>query len=303
MNGLIRLGRAPRWAVQRTLWGYVFVLPAFVYFLLIHVVAMLVSFSYSFQKYMTLSTERSWVGLANYQRVLAYPKFMQALGNTLEFAAVRVPAVLVISLAVALLLRRIRRAKGLFRALYFIPFVTSGVAIAWVWKFIYLPNFGVFTPLFDLLGMQRVYILGNPRTALLGIIAVRVWGSIGYYALIFLAGLEDIPQVFYEAAEVDGASKWQAFIRITIPLLNPVIVLVSVLLLVSSLKTFTIVKMMGDSMGGPLGSTLTLPLMIYLEGFRSMQMGRASAIAVVFFILVLLASLAQRRLVTREFQY
>ncbi len=289
---------------RKQLWAYIFVALPFAYFVLVHFYAMANSFMFSFQNYMTLSTERSWIGLDNYERVLTDPVFRKALKNTLTFAAVRVPIVTVLSLGTALMLHNIRRFKGFFRTLYFMPFVTSGVAIAWVFKFLYLPNFGLFTKLFDALGWQRIYFLGDPRTALASIIAVTIWASLGYYTIIFLAGLEDIPTEFYEAAMVDGANAWQRFWHITLPLLNRTLVLVIVLCLISSLQNFTYVRLMSkDGFGGPLNSTLTMSLLIYKEAFFSFRMGRASAIAVIFFVIILVATLIQRRLITREVNY
>ncbi|MBN1285528.1 MAG: sugar ABC transporter permease [Anaerolineae bacterium] len=289
---------------RKKLWAYIFVALPFAYFLIVNISAMLNSFIFSFQDYMTISTERTWIGLDNYTSTLSNPIFHQALRNTLVFAAVRVPVVTVLGLGVALMLHNIRRAKGFFRMLYFIPFVTSGVAIAWVFKFLYLPNFGLFTHLFDALGLPRQYFLGDPRTALLSIIAVTIWASLGYYALIFLAGLEDIPVEFYEAAMVDGASAWQRFRNITLPLLNRTIVLVVILCMISSLQNFTFVRMMSkDGFGGPLNSTVTMSLLIYKEAFFSLRMGGASAIAVIFFAIIFVLTLVQRRLLVREFEY
>lgn len=289
---------------RKQLWAYIFVALPFAYFVVVHFYAMANSFVFSFQNYMTISTHRTWVGLDNYQNVLTDPVFHKALKNTLTFAAVRVPILTALSLGTALMLHNIKYFKGFFRTLYFMPFVTSGVAIAWVFKFLYLPNFGLFTKLFDALGWQRIYFLGDPRTALASIIAVTIWAGLGYYTLIFLAGLEDIPVEFYEAAMVDGANAWQRFWHITIPLLNRTLVLVIVLCLISSLQNFTYVRLMSkDGFGGPLNSTLTMSLLIYKEAFFSFRMGRASAIAVIFFVIILIATLIQRRLITREVTY
>jgi multiple sugar transport system permease protein len=293
------------WSQQRKIWAYVFISLPFLYFLIVNFGAMLVSFSFSFQKYGTLTSVHPFVGLANYQGIFADPKYLQALKNTFMFALIRVPVIMVSSLGVALLLTSIKHFKGFFRVLYFIPFVTSGVAISWVFKFMYLPNFGIFTALFDFLNIPRIAFLDDPDWALLSIVVVTIWASIGFYALIFLAGLEDIPVEFYEAAMVDGASAWQNFRHITIPLLNRTIVLATVLCLISSLQTFTFVRMMSadNGFGGPLGATITLPIMIYREAFFSMNMGRAAAISVVFFLIILFLSLIQRRVLSREVEY
>lgn len=293
------------WAHQRMIWAYVFISLPFLYFVVVNFGAMLAAFSYSFQKYLTLSNTHPFIGLENYRGIFADPKFLQALKNTLLFALIRVPTVVVLSISVALLLGSIKHLKGFFRMLYFLPFVTSGVAISWVFKFMYLPNFGIFTAFFDFLNIPRIAFLDDPKWALIAIVVVTIWASIGFYTLIFLAGLEDIPTEFYEAAMVDGANSWQRFWKITIPLLNRTLVLATVLCLISSLQTFTFVRMMSadNGFGGPLGATITLPIMIYREAFFSMNMGRASAISVVFFVIVLIASLLQRKLLSREVDY
>lgn len=288
---------------RRQLWAYLFVALPFAYFLVVNFYAMANSFLYSFQDYITIRVDRSWVGLENYQKVVSDPIFRKALKNTLIFAGVRVPVLTVLGLGTALLLHSIKRFKGFFRMLYFMPFVTSGVAIAWVFKFLYLPNFGLFTKVFDFMGWERIFFLGDPRTALASIIAVTIWASLGYYTLIFLAGLEDIPVEYYEAAMVDGANVWAKFRHITLPLLNRTIVLVVVLCLISSLQNFTYVRLLSkDGFGGPLNSTVTMSLLIYKEAFFSLHMGRASAIAVLFFLLILIVTLIQRRLITREYE-
>jgi len=288
------------WNKQRIVWAYVFIAVPFLYFLIVNFGAMLAAFSYSFQEYNTLSSVQKFIGLDNYVSIFTDKDFFQSLRNTLMFAVIRVPVAVAGSLITALLLVNIKRLKGFFRMLFFLPFVTSGVAIAWVFKFMYLPNFGIFTKVFDLLKVPRIDFLGSPQYALYAIAAVTIWASIGFYTLIFLAGLEDIPTEFYEAAEVDGASAWQRFWGITLPLLNRTLVLVVILCLISSLQTFTVVRMMSadNGFGGPLGATRTLPIMIYREAFSSMNMGRAAAISVVFFLIVLAATLIQRRVIS-----
>lgn len=289
---------------RKKVWAYALIALPMAYFLFVNFAAMFNSFIFSFQNYLTLSTEHPWIGLANYESVLADPIFRKALQNTLTFAVVRVPIMTVLALGIALMLHSIRRFKAFFRVVYFMPFVTSGVAIAWVFTFMYLPNFGVFTWLFDALHVPRVNFLGDPHTALASIIAVTIWASLGYYVLIFLAGLEDIPTEFYEAARVDGANARQSFRKITLPLLNRTIVLVVILCMISSLQNFTYVRLMSkDHFGGPLNSTITMSLLIYKQAFFSLQMGKASAIAVVFFLIILVLTVVQRRLITREYDY
>jgi multiple sugar transport system permease protein len=293
------------WAQQRVIWAYVFISIPFLYFVIVNFGAMLAAFSYSFQNYITLSSQRTFNGLANYSAIFSDPEFWEALRNTIAFALIRVPVIVAASLSVALLLGSIKHFKGFFRMLYFLPFVTSGVAISWVFKFMYLPGFGIFTSFFDFLNIPRIAFLDDPKWALIAIVVVTIWASIGFYTLIFLAGLEDIPTEFYEAAMVDGAGAWDRFWHITIPLLNRTFVLVTVLCLISSLQTFTFVRMMSadTGFGGPLGATITLPILIYKEAFFSLNMGRASAISVIFFLIILILSLLQRQVISKEVDY
>lgn len=292
------------WSSQRKVWAYIFISLPFLYFVTVNFIAMLAAFSYSFQEYNTLASARHFNGFANYAAIFANKDFWQALQNTLYFALLRVPIVIVLSLGIALLLTSITRFKAFFRTLFFVPFVTSSVAISWVFRYMYLPNFGLFTVLFDFLHLQRINFLGDPKYALYAILVVAIWASVGFYAIIFIAGLEDIPQDFYEAAMMDGASSWQRFRFITIPLLNRTLVLTTVLCLISSLQTFTFVRMMSkDGFGGPLGTTRTIPLLIYREAFSSMSMGRAAAISVIFFLIILVLSIIQRRVLTKEVDY
>lgn len=293
-----------RLSKKRMLWAYAFIGIPFLYFVIIYFTAMINSFSYSFQDYVTIRADNPFVGFDNYRRIFNNPIFSAALRNTLVFTAVRVPILVALSLLSGMVLHSITKAKGFFRTLFFIPFLTSGVAISWVFKFMYLPNYGVFTKIFDLLNTPRVDFLGNPNSALYSIIAVSIWSGLGYYTLIFLAGIEEIPAVFYDAAKVDGASALQQFRHVTIPLLNRTIVLVVILCMISSLQNFTLVRMLSkDGFGGPLNSTMTMSLLIYREAFFSLHMGRASAIAVIFFLIILVLTLIQRRLLTREFEY
>jgi len=289
------------WKSQKTVWAYVFISLPFLYFILVNFISMIAAFSYSFQDYNTLSSERHFIGFDNYLAIFAQKDFWQTLKNTLYFALLRVPLVIVFSLITALLLTSIKRFKAFFRTLFFVPFVTSSVAISWVFRYMYLPNFGLFTVVFDFFHIARINFLGDPKYAIYAILAVAVWASIGFYAIIFMAGLEDIPQDYYEAAMIDGASSWQRFRFITIPLLNRTLVLTTVLCLISSLQTFTYVRMMSkDGFGGPLGTTRTIPLLIYREAFSSMSMGRAAAISVIFFLIILILSIIQRRVLTKE---
>lgn len=208
-----------------------------------------------------------------------------------------------ISLAVALMLQRINRFKGLFRVIYFIPYVTSIVAISWVFKFILTPN-GIVNQILIRLGFEPQLFLQSPSQAIFLITGAMVWQFIGYQVVIFLAGLEGIPTMFYEAAEIDGASSWQKFWHVTLPLLNPAIVFSAVVGSINFLQAFTQVANMSiDGQGGPLNSTITMVLYIYRVAFQQFNIGYASAATVVLFFIILAFTLFQMKFLTKKFDY
>lgn len=282
------------------LWGYAFLFIPLIYFIVVFLIPMVQAFQFSFLDYRTLSTERPFVGLENYQKVFELEEFWKAMGNTLKYALVRAPVVLLVSLITALAMQVIVRLRDALRTIMMLPFVTSIVALAWLFNFIY-SRLGPVTLVLSELGVDKPRLLMNPATALYAVSGVAIWGSIGYYTLLFTVGLDAIPDELYDAAKVDGASPWQAFLRITLPLLNPTIVLLSVLAVTASLKNFALVRNMTN--GGPINSTLTLPLLIYKYAFYHLKMGVAAAITVAFFVLIMVITIVQLRVTQRQFEY
>jgi multiple sugar transport system permease protein len=285
---------------RQAVWGYVFLIIPFLYFVAIYVYPMVEAFRYSFLNYRTLSTETPFNGLRNYEALFTLDDFWKGMWNTLRYAVVRAPAVLLVSLITALALQRIIVGREPLRTVLMLPFVTSEVALAWLFKFIYFKNGPVGLAL-AALGVKQPQLLLNPATALYAISAVAVWAAIGYYALLFTVGLNSIPDQLYDAAKVDGASGWQVFRRITLPLLNPTIVLLSVIAVTASLKNFAMVRNMTD--GGPIGSTLTLPLLIYRTAFYHLKMGVAAGMTVVFFLMILVITFIQLQVMQRHVEY
>ncbi|MCC7164043.1 MAG: sugar ABC transporter permease [Anaerolineae bacterium] len=288
-------------AQKNALWGYIFIALPLLYFLIVFVIPMFQAFYFSVLKYNTLSTNTSFIGFENYKSMLQDEAFWKAVSNTLRYAAVRSIGVLSISLVTALALQHLTRGKNVLLTLIMLPFVTSGVAMAWIFSLLY-SRIGPITQILSALDVEHPMLMTNPQTALYAIAAVTIWGSIGYYTLLFTVGLNTIPGEVYDAAKIDGASSWQLFRHITMPLLNPTIVLVSIVAVTASLKNFDVVRSMTGN-GGPINSTLTLPLMIYLEAFFRMNMGRASAITFVFFLFILVITFIQLKTLTREVRY
>ncbi len=236
-----------------------------------------------------------FVGLRNYSRLLHTPDFWAALRNTFYFAFVGGPLTIAVALSAALLLSsKLVRFKGFFRTIYFTPFVTTLVAVAIVWRYLYHTRYGLFNYALSYVGIGPIDWLGDPHWAMPAIILMAVWKSFGYNMLIFIAGLQSIPEELYDAAEIDGAGAFRRFFSITLPMLMPTLVFVSVVTMIGYFQLFAEPYVM--TQGGPLRSTTSVVLLMYEEGFRWWRMGYAAAIAFVLFVVILIATLLQFRL-------
>jgi multiple sugar transport system permease protein len=236
-----------------------------------------------------------FVGFRNYLQLFQDPLFWQALRNTMYFLVVGGPLSIAVSLGTALLLNaKLVKLKALFRFLYFAPVVTTLVAVAVVWRFIYHPRFGMLNWLLSVFGVDAIDWLGDPHWAMPAIILLAVWKGFGYNMIIFIAGLQNIPTSLYEAASIDGAGGWQRFRYVTLPMLAPTTLFITVITMIGYFQLFAEPYVM--TQGGPLNSTLSIVLLMYQQGFRWWNMGYSAAVAFVLFLLILLVSLAQNRL-------
>jgi multiple sugar transport system permease protein len=239
-----------------------------------------------------------FIGLKNYLHLLQDPLFWKALKNTAYFLVVGGPLSIAVSLGSALMLqRKLLRFKGFFRTSYFAPVVTTLVAVAIVWRFVYHPRFGILNYALSLVGLEGVDWLGDPQWAMPAIIVMAVWKNFGYNMIIFIAGLQNIPGELYEAASIDGAGKMQQFRSITLPMLAPTTIFVSIITMIGYFQLFAEPYVM--TQGGPLNSTLSIVLLMYQQGFRWWNMGYSAALAFVLFAFILAGSLIQSRLQRR----
>ena len=239
-----------------------------------------------------------FVALHNYVALLHNPTFWQAVWNTFYFALVGGPLTVATSLGAALLLNaRLVRFKTFFRTVYFIPFVTTLVAVAIVWRYLYQPQYGLLNYALGKFGISPIDWLGDPRWAMPAIILLAVWKNFGYNMLIFIAGLQAIPDELYEAAHLDGAGVVRQFRHITLPMLAPTFLFVGVVTMIGYFQLFAEPYVMTS--GGPLGATTSLVLFMYQEGFRWWRLGSAAAIAFVLFVIILLWTLVQLRIQRR----
>jgi multiple sugar transport system permease protein len=238
--------------------------------------------------------EIRWVGLDNYVAALADPAVLGALRNTLTFILGYLPSVVLIALGLALLLNRRIRGRVVFRAIYFVPVVTSWVAVSLIWKWLLNPQYGLVNFALGAIGIKGPGWLFDPAWAMTGVILTSVWKDIGFVTVIYLAGLQDIPEPLYEAAALDGATPLQRFWSITFPMLAPTTFFVTTISLISSFQVFDQVWIM--TQGGPAGATSVMVELIYKNAFSYYKMGYASAISWVLFALIFAVTIAQNLL-------
>jgi multiple sugar transport system permease protein len=226
-----------------------------------------------------------FVGLGNYIGLLHNPLFWQALGNTFYFVGAGVPLSIAVSLGAALLLHsKLGHFKPFFRTAFFAPVVTTVVAVAVIWKYLFHTQYGLVNWALSYLHVDPVDWLGDPHWAMPTIILFAVWKNFGYNMIIFLAGLQAIPEDLYEAARIDGASRWRQFLHVTLPMLGPTLLLVGILTLAGYFQLFAEPYVM--TQGGPLQSTVSVLYLMYEEGFKWWNLGNASAVAFLLFVLM-----------------
>jgi multiple sugar transport system permease protein len=293
---------------HQTKWAFLFLAPALVLFGLTVFYPMARALQYSLYKW-PLGGAKEFVGLDNYRRLLVDDgSFRQSVEVTLYFTVMSVLPTILLALFVAALLNDARlRGRGLFRTIYFVPVVTSLVAVGYVWRALLEPSFGLVNTALGWFGVPGPGWLASPDWALDGIVLMSIWRDLGFYMVIFLAGLQAIPRDILEAARMDGAGPWQRFRQVTLPLLNPSIVLAAVVGVINGLQLFTQVYVMTGSAqqlpGGPLSSTRSVVLYVVEQTFRPLEMGYGSAAAFLLFVLIMIVTLVQFRLIQRKFEY
>lgn len=275
--------------------GFWFVLPALLAIGLFFLVPLLGALALSLTDFdiyaLADPANLTFVGLRNYSRLVGEPRFRLAMFNTFYFAAVAGPLSVALSLGTALLINsRLTHGAKLFRTIFFLPVVTTLVAVAVVWRALYHPRYGLLNHALASLGIGPIDWLGDPAWAMPAIILMAVWKNFGFNMVIFLAGLQSIPPHLYEAAEIDGARGWQQFRHVTLPGLGPTFVFVAIITMIGYLQLFAEPYVM--TQGGPADRTLSMVLLMYEEGFRWWNLGTAAALAFLLFAVILLASAA-----------
>lgn len=274
-------------------YAVLFILPSFLLYLLFVIVPTFSSLYLSFTSWDGVSSDIRFIGFNNFVEIWNSERVHNALKNTLFMAVVLVLLENIVALALAMLVDQVRWFRNLFRSVFYFPVLLSGIVMGFVWTIILNYNFGVINQLLDMIGLSSLKAdwLGNPDFAMLSIILSTVWKSAGYYMIIYLAGLQGIPQELAEAANIDGANRWQQFRHITFPLLAGAMTVCIVLSMIGSLKIFDQIAVMTD--GGPGFETETLTYIIYKVGFGELRQGFGTALAQVLFLLILIVTIIQ----------
>jgi multiple sugar transport system permease protein len=279
---------------RRVVWAWGFLALPIVFYAWIRFYPTLNAFWLSLTKW-DLLRPAQFVGLANYQRLFADPVFWKVFGNTFAYLLIGMPISLLLSFTIAFFLDRVRFLHGFIRALYFLPFLTTAAALAWVWRWFYQPvPVGVINGILSHLHIPAQPFLRSPAQALPAITVTGIWAGLGFQIIIFMAGLRAIPSTYYEAARIDGLGEWAILRKITLPLLKPTTIFLVVFSSIGFLRIFDqVFNMTHNDPGGPLNATKPLVLLIYQTAFSSYDMGYAAAQTVVLFLILLAISLIQ----------
>ncbi len=280
--------------------AYLCLAPAMLTILVWLVYPTLAAIYYSFTRYDPLSTPE-WIGLQNYVRLLDHRTFLISVTNTLKYTAAIIPGSMASGLLFAILVNQKIPLRGLFRTAFYAPYVVSLVAIAMIFQWIFHPDFGFANALLDNLSLPRQRWLGDPQQALPTVTMMSIWRDAGYSMIIYLAGLQSIPDTLYEAAMIDGANRWQRFLFVTLPLLAPFTFFLFVMGIVRSLQVFTQVLIL--TQGGPMNATTSVVHQMWLTAFAYQKMGLASAMAILLMLAILLVTIVNLKFLSPESVY
>ncbi len=292
-------------AAKRATTAYIFLALPLVFFLGVRFGPMIYMLAMSFTDWGLLRKELHFIGLSNYKTVLTDPVFLKSLGNTARYAIFGAPSVIVLSLFVALLLDLIPKGKAVYRLIYVLPYITPIVAVSWVWRWMFLqPPLGVVNTILMGLGIQAREFLNSPSQALQSITAVNVWVEMGYCTTIFLAGLQTIPKEISEAARIDGANGRQVLTKVTLPLLLPITLFLTVMEGIQFLRIFTqVYNMSFQAQGGPLNSTKSAALYIYQKAFTNFEMAQAASASLILFAIIMAVTFLQLKFFDKKMAY
>lgn len=284
---------------SRNRWGIVFILPQLISLVCLGMIPIVIAFVLSFFDWNGFSSP-VFTGFQNFKAVFTDPDTAIAIKNTLLYSVIYVPCSIVLSLGLAILLNK-AWGKMFYRAVFFLPQIVTSVGIAVVWSWIYQPQFGILNMILKFFGIQGKEWLRDPSTAMGAVIVMSIWWGLGYNIVLFLAGLQNVPRTYVDAAKIDGANERQVFFNITVPLISPTTLLVTITTMINAFQVFD--QMFLLTSGGPAKKTYTMAIHIYQTAFKSYELGKASTAALLLFFVVVAVSVIQFKLSDKWVHY
>ncbi len=287
------MNRSSKFSATQNRMGWLFIAPPVILFFLFTFVPLVMAVVFSFTSYDIINPPR-WVAFKNFERIFRDEFFWISLRNTATYTLFYVPSGLLLSLCVALFINSKRRFVGLYRTMYYLPVLSSSVANATLWFWIYNPKMGLLNGLLSLFGIIGPSWLNDTKTAMIAIVIMSLWAGYAGNMMIFLSALKGVPDVYYEAAVIDGANRWQRFTKITVPSIRKTTFFVSTMLIIGTFQVFDAAYLLTS--GGPGNATITLVYYIYNKGFKDLKMGYASAMSLCLFAIIFVFSLMNMRI-------
>lgn len=283
--------------IKRQIMPYLLVSPYIIHFILFVAFPVIFSIVLTFHKW-NIIAPMEYTGLSNYIRLFQDEVFLKSLGNTLIFLVIHIPLQIIVALFLAQILNQNIKFRGFFRAAFFLPVIVSGVVVTILWQQLYGFDTGLLNRLLVNIGLNKVGWLTDPNIAMPSIALMATWKNVGLYIVLFLVGLQTVPIQYYEAADIEGANKWQKFFKITLPMINPTIFMVVILSTIGGFSLFIEPYIMTG--GGPLNSTISAVLYIYKQGFFYYHMGYSATLGLFFALIILLVVVIQKKFVERD---
>lgn len=287
---------------DQVIWGYIFIFPTALGLILLNIWPAIQTAILSFQKTVGFG-DTEWVGLRNYQKMFADGEVFQSLLNTLIYAVVSIPSIVVLSLLVAVLMNRKVKGLSIYRTIYFLPVVAAPSAVAMIWRWMFNNDYGLINNMLAKIGLDGPAWLTDPSIAIYSIIIVGVWSAIGYNMVLLLAGLQEIPKDYYEAAEIDGASPIQQFFNITLPLVTPTLFFVVVTTVINAFQVFDVIFMMITPNSTAMFKSQSLTYLFYKHSFILNDKGYGSAIVMFLLVIILIITAIQMKLQKKWVNY
>jgi multiple sugar transport system permease protein len=287
---------------QQVLWGFIFIAPTALGLFFLNIKPAIDTVLLSFQR-STGFGNTEWIGLDNYKQLFSDKEVLQSLLNTLKYSVVSVPAIVVLSLLVAVLMNQKIKGISIYRTIYFLPVVAAPTAVAMIWRWLFNSDFGLVNYVLALIGVEGPKWLTNPDVAIFTIIIVGVWSAIGYNMVLLISGLQEIPKDYYESAEIDGAGPIKQFFSITLPLVTPTLFFVVVTTIINAFQVFDVIFMMIEASTNAMYKTQSLAYLFYKHSFILNDKGYGSAIVVLLLILIMVITMVQMKLQKRWVHY